>query len=352
VGACLSAPDPSCFTAARSEATAVAAEPVTGPPISLAGSVNGTTVTLVWGPPSFQDAPVLSYIIDVGSRAGFTTPDLLSLDTFSASTTLQAQGVAAGTYYVRIRARNALGISLPSNEIQVVVGIINFPGPNCPGAPRSLTGAGSFGTVTLSWQPPLTGTVQSYIIEAGTAPGAANIGSLNNGPAIGFVRAGVPAGVYYVRIRAVGAGCAPGPPSNELAVTVSNPLNPPGGGGGGGPTSVTLTLVYNCGSSCSGDPDNYELSVDCVNGRCRTTRTSNPRSSGTITTSVSGAGVHNVEVIARFASWTLTMRGGMTPNSWRIIYPTGGTGLSVGSCQITSTSPEMYTEFMVGGGSC
>jgi hypothetical protein len=62
--------------------------------------------------------------------------------------------------------------------------------------------------------------------------------------------------------------------------------------------------------------------------------------------------VHNVEVIARFASWTLTMRGGMTPNSWRIIYPTGGTGLSVGSCQITSTSPEMYTEFMVGGGSC
>ena len=112
---------------------------------------------------------------------------------------------------------------------------------------------------------------------------------------------------------------------------------------------MTLTLVYTC-SRCTGDPDNYALNVDCVNGRCRSVRTSNPTRSGTITTTVSGAGVHNVEVVARSASWRLTMSGGMTPGSWRILDPPGGAGLSVGSCQITSSVPEMFTEFTVGGG--
>ena len=286
---------------------------------------------------------MISYLIDAGSTPGFPVPDLVSIDTFSASTTLSAAGVAPGIYYVRVRARNALGISAPSNEIQVVVGAIG-PGPICPGAPRSLTGAGAIGTVTLSWQPPLSGTVQSYIIEAGTAPGATNIGTLNNGLSTTFFRAGVPAGVYYIRVRAVGPGCAPSAASNEVAVTVSG-ATPPGG------TSVTLTLVYSC-TACSGDPDNYSLNVDCAGGRCTTYRTSNPRSSGTITARVSGAGVHNVEVVARFASWRLTMSGGMTPGSWRILDPPGGAGLSVGSCQITSSIPEVFTEFTVGGGSC
>ena len=105
---------------------------------------------LTWTPPSVQDAPIISYIIDVGSTPNLVTPDLVSLDTFSTSTTLQATGVAVGTYYVRVRARNALGNSAPSNEIQVVVGVV-IPGPGCPAAPRSLTGAGSVGTVTMSW---------------------------------------------------------------------------------------------------------------------------------------------------------------------------------------------------------
>ena len=341
LGVCLSAPSPACLTAPRTQTAAVGAEPVTGPPINLSGTVNNTTVTLTWTQPGFQDAPVISYLIDVGSTPNFPSPDLVSIDTFSASTTLQASGVAPGTYYVRVRARNGLGISAPSNETQVVVGVI-LPGPGCPGPPRSLTGAGSIGTVTLSWQPPISGTVQSYIIDAGTAPGATNIGTLNNGLSTTFSRAGVPAGVYYFRTRAAGPGCAPSAPSNEVAVTVSGAV-PPGG------PSVTLTLVYTC-SRCTGDPDNYALNVDCVNGRCQVYRTSNATRSGTVTATVRGTGVHNVEVVARSASWSLTMSGGMTPGSWRILYPPGGAGLSVGSCRITSSIPEMFTEFMVGGG--
>jgi hypothetical protein len=341
LGVCLSAPSPACFTAPRTQGATVDAQ-VSGPPINLSGTVNNTTVTLTWTQPSFRDAPVISYLIDVGSTPNFPAPDLVSIDTLSASTTLQASGVAPGRYYVRVRARNALGISAPSNEIEVVVGVIIVPGPSCPSPPRSLTGAGSFGTVTLSWQAPLSGTVQSYIIEAGTARGATNIATLNNGLSTTFIRAGVPAGVYYLRIRALGRGCAPSAPSNELAVTVSGAVRP-------GAPFVTLTLVYTC-SRCSGDPDNYALNVDCVNGRCQVNRTSNATRSGTVTATVRGSGVHNVEVVARFASWRLTMSGGVTPGSWRILAPPGGAGLSVGSCQITGSIPEMFTEFMVGGG--
>jgi hypothetical protein len=340
LGVCLSTPSPACFTAPRTQLPAVAADPVTGPPINLAGAVSNTTVTLTWTQPGFQDAPVISYLIDVGSTPNFPFPDLVSIDTFSASTTLQAASVAAGTYYVRVRARNALGISAPSNEIQVVVGVVVSPG--CPGPPRLLTGTGSLGGVTLVWQPPLVGVVQSYILEAGTAPGATNIGTLNNGLSTTFIRAGVPAGVYYVRVRAVGAGCAPGAPSNELVVTVSGTSTP------GGP-SVTLRLQYSC-TRCTGDPDNYALNTDCVNGRCQIHQSSNPRSSGVVTATVTGTGVHNVEVVARFASWTLTVSGGMTPGSWRILDPPGGAGLVVGSCQISSSIPEVFMEFTVGGG--
>jgi hypothetical protein len=324
------------------QAGGIDAAPVTAAPINLSSTVNNTTVTLTWTPPAFQDAPVISYLIDVGSTANFPAPDLVSIDTFSASTTLEASAVAPGTYYVRIRARNALGISPPSNEIRVVVGNILVPGPGCPGPPRALTGAGSLGSVTLSWQPPLSGTVQSYILEAGTAPGATNVGTLNNGLSTTFIRAGVAAGVYYVRIRALGAGCTLSASSNEVAVTVSGAVSPGG-------TSVTLTLTYTC-NPCTGDPDNYALNIDCVRGRCQINRTSNATRSGTVRATVRGVGVHNVEVVAQRASWRLTMSGGMTPGSWRILAPPGGAGLSVTSCQIAGNGFEMFTEFMVGGG--
>ena len=236
---------------------------------------------------------------------------------------------------MRVRARNALGVSAASNEVQVVVGTITVPVPGCPGAPRSLTGAGSVGTVTLSWLPPLSGSAQSSLIEAGSSSGAANLAAFNNGPSTTFTRAGVPPGVYYLRVRAVAAGCPPGAASNEVAVTVS--------GASAGNPLVRLTLVYTC-NPCSGDPDNYELNVDCVNGRCMNFRTPNATRSGTVTATVSMApGVHNVEVVSRSASFVLTVtasppgRGGMIPGSWRILDPPGGRGLSLGACGITGT---------------
>jgi len=54
-------------------------------------------------------------MIEAGSSAG--SSDLANFDTASTSTTLQATGVGRGTYFVRVRARNACGVSAASNEV-------------------------------------------------------------------------------------------------------------------------------------------------------------------------------------------------------------------------------------------
>jgi hypothetical protein len=343
---CLVAPVPSCFSGARITAANVDAAPVTSPPLNLTASVNGSTVVLVWTAPAVQDAPVNSYLIEVGSSP-FAAADLASFDTGNAATTLTAPLIPPGTYYVRLRARNALGLSQASAQIQVVVGAPG-PAPGCPGAPRALSGSVAAGVLTLTWLPPLSGVPQAYIIEAGSAPGAANIASFNTGTtATSFVRAGVPAGVYYIRVRTFTAACGASAPSNEAIVSVaSTPTGNP---------LVTLTLAYFCGA-CTGDPDNYALNVDCVSGRCTTFRTSNARSSGVITANVRMApGVHNVEVVVRNPSspWQLTFTasppgtGGVVPSSFRVLFQSGG--LSLAPCRVSGTSIETFFEFSVSG---
>ena len=59
--------------------------------------------------------------------------------TQTVTTSLTATGVAAGTYYVRIRARNSCGVGSPSNEITLVVG---SPAPT-PGSLFTMSGTGN-----------------------------------------------------------------------------------------------------------------------------------------------------------------------------------------------------------------
>lgn len=75
-------------------------------------------------------------------------------------------------------------------------------------------------TVTLSWTLPVASTaVTGYRLEAGSQPGLADILISSLGPAPSFGAAGVPAGRYYVRIRALN-GNGVSAPSNEVVVDV------------------------------------------------------------------------------------------------------------------------------------
>jgi hypothetical protein len=112
---------------------------------------------------------------------------------------------------------------------------------SAPGAPTGLVSSASGSTVLLAWVAPATGGAPTgYLIEAGSSPGLSNLASFNTGTtANSFLTSGVPAGIYFVRVRAtnasgtsaasnestliVGAGCAtaPGPPSGLVIVSNS-----------------------------------------------------------------------------------------------------------------------------------
>ena len=60
-----------------------------------------------------------TYILEAGTTPG--TTDLVVLDLGGPATTFTANGVGAGTYYVRLRANNACGTSGVSNEVVLIV---------------------------------------------------------------------------------------------------------------------------------------------------------------------------------------------------------------------------------------
>jgi hypothetical protein len=67
----------------------------------------------------------------------------------------------------------------------------------------------SGGTVTISWMPPMTEEPNDYILEAGSSPGASNLGIIRSGRLTMMSFATVPFGRYYVRVRGLfvsGAG--------------------------------------------------------------------------------------------------------------------------------------------------
>jgi hypothetical protein len=88
-----------------------------GPPNFTSVQVSGSTVTLNWVAPS-SGAPT-SYIVEAGSATGLS--NLAVANTLSPATSVSFGGVPPGTYFVRIRAVNALGASVVSNERTVFV---------------------------------------------------------------------------------------------------------------------------------------------------------------------------------------------------------------------------------------
>jgi hypothetical protein len=196
----------------------VGAAPATAPgaPGTLSSTVCGNSVTLNWSAPSSGD-PVVTFVIEAGSGSGLT--NLANVPTNSTATTFSANGVASGSYYVRVRAQNSAGTSPPSNEILLIVGSTGCI--SAPGAPPGLTSSVSGSTVSLAWGVS-SGSPTTYIVEAGSSSGAANLANSNLGSsATAFTATGVGAGTYYVRVRARNA-CGTSAASNEVVIVVGS----------------------------------------------------------------------------------------------------------------------------------
>lgn len=84
-------------------------------PGPLSASVSGGVVTLSWGAAAGN---ATSYVVEAGTAAGLT--NIGALPTGNLDTTWSAPA-PAGTYFVRVRAANAFGLSASTNEVTVVV---------------------------------------------------------------------------------------------------------------------------------------------------------------------------------------------------------------------------------------
>jgi hypothetical protein len=96
-------------------ASADCTDPPPAPADVRVTSNSGGAVSLTWTP-----APVgrTSYVLEAGRTSGAS--DALAVDV-GAQTTYDSTHVKAGTYYIRVRGRNACGVSPPSAEIIVIV---------------------------------------------------------------------------------------------------------------------------------------------------------------------------------------------------------------------------------------
>jgi hypothetical protein len=145
-------------------------------------------------------------------------PTLANFATGNLATGLTATGVAAGTYFVRVLAANAAGVGPASSEITViVVGPVACTAP--PPPPANLVGFVTGSTVTLGWSPS-TGGPTSYVVEAGSASGLADLATADTGSTAGSATfTGVGRGTYFVRIRGKNA-CGSSGASNEIQIVV------------------------------------------------------------------------------------------------------------------------------------
>jgi hypothetical protein len=173
-------------------------------PTGLGQTWQGTVVTLTWN----AAAGATSYVIEAGSRSGVA--DLARISTGSNRLSVD---VPPGTFYVRVRAVSAAGESAPSNEIVV-------RGQGTPLAPSALSATTGASSVTLRWSGPPNGPAPTgYLLEAGSAPGSANLAVLRLGNQLSYTAARPRPGTYYVRVRALN-GRGSSDPSNEVVVTV------------------------------------------------------------------------------------------------------------------------------------
>ena len=180
------------------------------PPTAITNSVVLDTVTLSWTPAT-TGGPAQSYILEAGSGPGLANITTIVLNSTNTSTVVGA--VPAGLYYVRVRARNALGTSAPSPDTVVSVGPCS-----APSVPTNLAYTTADNLVNITWTPPATGVTQGYWLYAGFGPGQSNALVTSLGPTPAFAGT-APFGDYYVRIAGRNS-CAVGPQSPDLLVSV------------------------------------------------------------------------------------------------------------------------------------
>ena len=181
-----------------------------GEPAAPGTTVSGGSIVVDWR--AAPGSAPSTYTLVAGSASGLANLATLPL---GSGTSFATAGVPPGAFFVRVIASNACGQSAASADSVLRVG--GALGP--PGTPVQVTGTAAGGVITVSWVSSTGGAPTSHVLEAGTGPTLANLGTVGLGAATGFTVGGVPAGTYYLRIRALNA-VGSSPPSAELILVM------------------------------------------------------------------------------------------------------------------------------------
>ncbi|MEZ5293736.1 MAG: fibronectin type III domain-containing protein [Vicinamibacterales bacterium] len=217
-------------------------------PTRLQATVTGSSVLISW----LASPDATSYQLEAGTTTGAAN---LFVGDIGAGTQLPVT-VPHGIYFVRLRTKRGALIGPATPELTFTVGTPTCTAP--PPAPAGHAVATGGPLVDLVWGSSPGAT--SYLLEAGTATGIANLASVDLGNRLSFQVTAPPLSLF-TRVRAVNA-CGMSPVSNEAAFTVAC-VGPPAPGqfrftrAGG---NVTLSWQASLGAS------SYALAVGTAPG--------------------------------------------------------------------------------------
>lgn len=191
---------------ASNEVAFTVGNPAPQAPTGLTASVSGDAVTLSWDAPRVGGIPT-DYALQVGSSFGAANLlQAVRLGQTGTSWSYPLSALPDGTYFLRLYALNAQGVSAASTDTVFTKGTV-------PGVPVPLEPVvRDDNSVVLRWQPPTGGgTVTQYAIEAqaGDSRDLRTVVSGIPADATSFVAPAIPQGGYYWRVRAYN-GTTPG----------------------------------------------------------------------------------------------------------------------------------------------
>ncbi len=260
------------------------------PPQNLQAVAGDRRVRLSWSAPASDGgSPLTEYRVYRSTFSGSGYVLVASVD--GSTTTYTDSSVSNGvTYYYVVRAVNAIGESVDSEEVRVTPATV-------PSAPQNLQAVAEDGQITLSWSAPASdggSPLTEYRVYRSTSSGSGYVlvASVDNSITT-YTDSSVSNGVtYYYVVRAVNA-IGESVSSNAVSITLQAPSS-----------SITITTTTNTttnGATSSNDGSSISHEVT-------TTRTI------VVNTSSWSFAVFVVAIFV-VASWMTVMRRGRNENS-------------------------------------
>jgi hypothetical protein len=245
-------------TAPRLVVTFMVGSATPNAPLGLTAQVSAHDVSFGWQPPLPAGRPVIGYLLEAGLAPG-QTAITLPLGDVRQMTVRAPEGI----FYVRLRAVTVAGPGPVSNEVIVATGTTA-----APLAPHRVLATVQGTRVTFDWSHgPLGNIATAFQLQAGTAPGLANVGAISLAGTARSFSIDAPPGLYYVRLVALNPAGA-SPPTADVAVTpgagvCTIPFAPTGLSAGPGPGTLVLTWAT---AAAGAAPTGYRVWAGSVSG--------------------------------------------------------------------------------------